>query len=214
MTEGSRRPRRRGGFFRWGTGVGHLLSLCLIPCLALLLLRTAALASGGAEAGGHEGPTWENFFWRSVNFVVLAGALYWLLAKKAREFFTGRQEGIRASLREAVAARETAEKKFKEYEQKLDKATGEIDQLTAMIRSQGLAEKERMIAEAGKAAEKMKADTRTRMEQEFKDASQQLRSETVELSVRMAEELLRKQVQIRDHEVMVEDYLAKVVNKN
>jgi F0F1-type ATP synthase membrane subunit b/b' len=71
-----------------------------------------------------------------------------------------------------------------------------------------------MIAEAGKAAEKMKADTRTRMEQEFKDASQQLRSETVELSVRMAEELLRKQVQIRDHEVMVEDYLAKVVNKN
>ena len=214
MREGSGRPRRRGEFFRRGSGLGHRLGLSLIPCLALLLLRTAAVASGGAEAGGHEGLNWVNFFWRSVNFVVLAGALYWLLAKKTRDFFTGRQEKIRTSLREAKAAREAAERKFKEYAQKLDKATGEIEQITAMIRAQGLAEKERMIAEAGRAAEKMKADTRTRMEQEFKEASQQLRSETVELSVQMAEELLRRHVRLQDHEAMVEDYLAKVVNKH
>ena len=83
-----------------------------------------------------------------------------------------------------------------------------------MIRTQGLSEKERIIAEAGKAAEKMKEDTQTRIEQEFKKASQQLRSETVRLSTQMAEELLRKHIQATDHETMVEDYITKVVSKN
>jgi F-type H+-transporting ATPase subunit b len=175
---------------------------------------TAAYASGGGETGGQEGPNWLNFFWRSVNFIVLAGVIYWLLAKKAKEFFTGRHKGIRTALAEAAAAREAAEKKFQEYSIKLDKATGEIEQISEMIRSQGLSEKERIITEAGKAAEKMKEDTQTRIEQEFKKASQQLRSETVRLSTQMAEELLRKHIQATDHETMVEDYITKVVSKN
>ena len=136
-----------------------------------------------------EGPNWLNFFWRSVNFIVLAGIIYWLLAKKTKEFFAGRHKGIRTALAEAAAAREAAEKKFQEYSAKLDKATGEIEQISAMIRSQGLSEKERIITEAKKAAEKMKEDTQTRIEQEFKKASQQLQSETVRLSTQMAEEL-------------------------
>ena len=198
-----------------GMGTVRRVFLCLIPCLAVCLFRlTAVYASGGNDAGGHEGPNWINFFWRSVNFVVLAGVIYWLLAKKTKEFFTGRQRGIRTALAEAAAARGAAEKKFQEYSVKLDKATGEIEQIGDMIRSQGLSEKERIIAEAGKAAEKMKEDTQTRIEQEFKKASQQLRSETVRLSTQMAEELLKKHIRTTDHEAMVEDYIAKVVSKN
>jgi F-type H+-transporting ATPase subunit b len=187
------------------------LIACLVPCIFWL---TAAYASGGGETGGHEGPNWSNFFWRSINFLVLGGALYWLLAKKTREFFTGRQDGIRAALAEAEIAREAAEKKFREYSVKLEKATEEIEQIGEMIRSQGLAEKERIIAEAGKAAAKMKEDTQTRIEQEFNKASQQLQSEAVRLSTQMAEELLKKHIQAADHEAMVKDYIAKVVNRN
>jgi F-type H+-transporting ATPase subunit b len=196
-------------------GTGCRVFLCLIPCLAVCLFRmTTAYASGGGDAGGHEGPNWLNFFWRSVNFIVLAGVVYWLLAKKVKEFFTGRHQGIRTALAEAAAAREAAEKKFQEYAAKLDKATGEIEQISEMIRSQGLSEKERIIAEAGKAAEKIKEDTQTRLEQELKKASQQLRSETARLSTQLAEELLKKHIQAADHDAMVEDYIAKVVSKN
>jgi F-type H+-transporting ATPase subunit b len=196
-------------------GTGRRILLCLIPCLTACVFRlAAAFASGGGETGDQEGLNWWNFFWRSVNFIVLAGVIYWLLAKKTKEFFSGRHRGIRTALAEAVAAREAAEKKFKEYSTKLDKATGEIEQIIEMIRSQGLSEKERIIAEAGKAAEKIKEDTQTRMEQELKKASQQLRSETVRLSTQMAEELLKKHIQATDHQAMVEDYIAKVVSKN
>ena len=186
---------------------------CLAALTACIFPLAAAYASGGDAAGAEEGPNWVNFFWRSVNFLVLAGILYWFLAKKAKEFFTGRREGIRTALAEAATAREAAEKKFQEYSAKLDRATEEIEQIGEMIKSQGLSEKARIVQDARKAAEKMKEDTRLRMEQEFNEASQRLRVEAVRLSTQMAEELLRKQIRAADHEAMVNDSIEKVVSK-
>ncbi len=187
--------------------------LFLIPLIACIFPLAAVYASGGGAPGAETGPNWVNFFWRALNFLVLAGVLYWFLAKKAKEFFTGRREGIRTALAEAVTAREEAEKKFQEYSAKLDKATGEIEEIGQMIRSQGLSEKARIIEDARKAAEKMKEDTRLRMEQEFNKAAQQLRTEAVRLSTQMAEELLRRHIRAADHEAMVNDSIEKVVSK-
>ena len=136
-----------------GQRTGRRRLVCLIACLISSLFRLAtAYASGG---GGEEGPNWFGFAWRLLNFLVLIGILYWLLASKIRDFLTGRREGIKTALSEAVSAQEAAEKKFREYSEKLDKATEEIEQLGEMIRSQGLVEKERILEEARKAAEKM-----------------------------------------------------------
>ncbi|MBN2438393.1 MAG: ATP synthase F0 subunit B [Deltaproteobacteria bacterium] len=197
----------------WETGAGRRVLTFFIPGFLFgLVTLTAAYASGGGE-GGHEGPNWFDFTWRAVNLLILAGVLYWLLAKKIKDFFAGRHERIRTALAEAVIAREEAEKKFREYDAKLNKATGEIDEIARMIRTQGLAEKERIIADARKAAEEMKEDTRARMEQEFKKARQELRIEAVRLSTQMAGELLRKDIKADDHEALVNDYIGKVVNK-
>jgi F-type H+-transporting ATPase subunit b len=194
------------------TGCGRGALTFFLPCLLLVILftLTAAYASGGG--GGNEEPSWFNFTWRGVNFLILAGILYWLLAKKVKAFFTGRREGIRTALADAVTAREKAENKFREYAAKLDKATGEIDEITRMIQAQGLTEKERIIEDARKSAEKIKDDTRARMEQDFNKASRELRLEAVRLSTQMAGELLRKNIQADDHEVMVKDYIEKVVS--
>jgi F-type H+-transporting ATPase subunit b len=198
-----------------GRGAGRRILLSLTPCLiASLLWLTAAYASGGGESGDQEGPNWFNFAWRLFNFVILVGVLYWLLAEKARGFFNGRREGIRTALAEAAIAREAAEKKFQEYSAKLDKATEEIDQISKMIISQGLAEKERILEDARKAAEKIREDTQARMKQEFNNASHLLRVEAVRLSTQMAEELLRKHIQAADHEAIVKDYIEKLGSKN
>jgi F-type H+-transporting ATPase subunit b len=207
MHDGTQPKRRRNSHMQ-------RVILCLITLVACIFRLTAAYASGGGTTGAEEGPNWVNFFWRSVNFLVLAGVLYWFLAKKVKEFFTGRREGIKTALAEAVIARESAEKKFQEYSAKLDKATGEIEQIGEMIKSQGLSEKARIIEDARKAAEKMKEDTRLRMEQEFNKASQRLRIEAVRLSTQMAEELLRQHIRPTDHEAMVNDSIEKVVSKH
>ena len=195
-----------------GQRTGRRELVCLVACLISCLFWLATpYASGG---GGEEGPNWFGFAWRLLNFLVLIGILYWLLASKIRDFLTGRREGIKTALSEAMSAQEAAEKKFREYSEKLDKATEEIEQLGEMIRSQGLVEKERILEEARKAAEKMKEDTKTRLEQEFSKAGRDLRIEAVRLSTQMAEELLMRHIKAEDHETMVKDYIEKVVNKN
>ena len=199
------------GFDTLQLAAGLFILFNLLCCIFPL---TVAYASGGGAEGGHEGPGWVGFAWKLLNFLVMAGIIYWLAAKKVKEFFTGRREGIKTSLAKAVTAREDAEKKFRDYAAKLDRATGEIDELTRMIQAQGLTEKERIIDEARKAAEKMKEDARARMEQEFNKASHQLRIEAVRLSAQMAEGLLQKNIRVEDHEAMVQDYIEKVVRKN
>ena len=129
---------------------------------------------------------------------------------KIKEFFAGRRTDIKASLEEAAAAKEEAEKKFKEYSTKLDKATEEIEGISDMIRAQGLTEKEKIIENARITAEKMEIDAQARIAQELKNASSQLRTEAVELSTQMAEEILKKNITKEDHENIVKDHLKNL----
>jgi F-type H+-transporting ATPase subunit b len=197
----------------WRTAMNRGLLFSIVSCAACLLGMATAFASGGAAAEGHEGANWLDFLWRLINFIVLIGLLYWLLAKKVKEYLSGRRDGIRTALADAVASHQAAEKKFREYSDKLDKATGEIEQIGEMIRSQGSAEKERIIEDARREAEKIRDDAQARMEQEFAKASQQVRIDAVRLSTEMAEGLLKKQITAADHETMVNDYIEKVVKK-
>jgi len=187
--------------------------LLVILSVSFILGATLLYASTG---GGHaeEGRNWAGFGWRAFNFFVLAGLLYWLMADKVRDFFSSRQSDVKTTLQGLAVAQEEAEKKFAEYNASLDKATEEIEAMADMIHRQGLAEKERIIADAERAAEKMKDDARKRMDHEFKTARHDLQNEAVRLSVQMAQEILKQNITATDHAVMVGDYIDKVVSKH
>jgi len=191
----------------------QLMKSFLVAGLVVLGTGAVAYAAGG---GGHESHDidWKDFGYRMLNFVILAGFLWWLSAKKVKEFFAGRRTDIKASLDQALAAKEDAEKKYREYVAKLDKATEEIDGIAEMIKVQGMAEKEKMIEEAKKTALKIEEDTKARMEHEFSNARNQLRAEAAQLSIQLAEELLKRNITVQDHENMVKEYLDKVVIKH
>ncbi|OPY05132.1 MAG: ATP synthase subunit b [Syntrophaceae bacterium PtaB.Bin038] len=185
----------------------------VLTCLGTLLLAVAAWAAGGEEHVDTRAQLID-FGWRVANFLVLMGILYWLMWKKMKSFFAGRRENIKASLEEAEVVKADAEKKFREYDEKIKKAEEEIQGIAAMIRAQGEEEKKRIIADAGRAAEKMKEDAKARMEQELKKAKNELRLEASELAVQMAEDILKKKVTKEDHEGMVREYLDRMVKKN
>ena len=191
----------------------QLIKSVMIAGSMVLVAGTVAYAAGG---GGeeHHPIDWKDFGYRMFNFIILAGFLWWLSAKKVKEFFAGRRNDIKESLNQAQAAKEEAERKYKEYVAKLEKATDEIDGIAEMIKVQGMAEKEKMIEEAKKAAVKIEEDTKARMEQEFSTARNQLRAEAAQLSIQLAEELLKRNITIQDHEKMVKEYMDKVVIKH
>ncbi|MGO9138647.1 MAG: hypothetical protein ACLP9S_09660 [Syntrophales bacterium] len=194
----------------FGRSYLRYLLLSIIP-----VVFTCAVAFA-SEGEGHEDnmKLWIDFAWRIFDFALLVGFLYWVAAKKIKEFFVDRRGNIKHGMEEKLTEKEETEKKFKEYSSRLDKATEEIKNIFEMIKAQGLTEKEKIIEDAKKAAAKMIEDTQVRMEQELKAARNQLRADAAALSVSMAEELLKKNITPELHENMVKEYLDKVVKKH
>lgn len=180
--------------------------------LLLLISASGVYASGGE--GGHDPKKWTDLAWKTFNFIVLVGFLYWLLAAKIKTFFVDRRKDIKESLENTSTQKNEAEKKYREYSEKIDKASLEIDGIFEMIKAQGVAEKQKIIEDAQKVAQKMKEDAKARIEQELQKASSQLRVEAVQLSVKMAEQILKRNITEQDHEAMVKEYMDKVVSKN
>jgi F-type H+-transporting ATPase subunit b len=188
------------------------VKLSLLFSSFFILLSSLAYASGGE--GGHENNMLKDFIWKTVDFIILVGFLYWLLAAKIKEFFVGRRQDIKDSLEKAAQQKNEAEGKFREYSEKIDKASAEIDGIFEMIKAQGVVEKQKIIEDAEKVAKKIKEDAHMRTAQELKKASDQLRAEAVKLSIQMAEEILKRNITMQDHETIVREYMEKAVNKN
>ncbi|MRR17010.1 MAG: hypothetical protein EG826_11200 [Deltaproteobacteria bacterium] len=184
----------------------------LLSLLFVLLSTCMVYASGGGEGEG--GSLWKGFAFKTLNAVIIIGLLVWMLAPKIKDFFSGRRQEIKESLETTAVQKAEAERQYREYAEKIDKASLEIDGIFEMIKAQGVVEKQKIIEDANKVAEKMKEDAQARLEQELKKASGQLRSEAVALSVQMAEEILKKNINAQDHETMVKEYMDKVVNKH
>jgi F-type H+-transporting ATPase subunit b len=180
-----------------------------------IFLISISIAFAAAEGEGGKGSKeWIDLGKKTFDFVVLMGLLYWLLAAQIKEFFSGRRVEIKKTLEESVEKKAEAEKKYREYSEKIDKASVEIDGIFEMIKAQGVTEKQKIIEDAEKAAKKMKEDAHARIEQELKGASDQLKEQAVQLSVKMAEEILKRSITAQDHEAMVKEYMDKVVIRN
>jgi F-type H+-transporting ATPase subunit b len=83
--------------------------------LTLLMVTGVVFASGGAEGGETD------IVQRTVNFLIFAGILYYLLADPIKNFFSGRSkeiadelEKVQEKLRDSKAAKEAAEQKIEE----------------------------------------------------------------------------------------------------
>ena len=191
----------------------QVLKNSLLPLFLILIAGAAYASSGGGEPVDHAAQM-KDLAWRVLNTAILVFFLYKMAWKKMKGFFVDRREAIKAQMDQAETAKSEAELKFKEYSDRLEKATGEITGIADMIKAQGVAEREKIVESAKRSSEKMKEDAKARMDQEYKKASDRLRIEAAELSVLMAEDILKKSVKPQDHETMVKDFLERMVRQN
>jgi len=149
-----------------------------------------------------------DMIYRFINFAILFGALYVILAKPLKEYLASRSDSIRKALDEARLVREAAEKRYKEYQEKMEKLTVEAKTLKEMLIDEGNKEKARIIEEANKAAQRIKEQAQFSAEQEIKKARQALKEETASLIAEMTEEKLKKEIKGSDQERLVREYLS------
>lgn len=191
-------------------GRGSLSSAFFI---SVFLLVSATLCFAGEEASHGVSPAQlRDFGWRVLSFSVLVAILWWG-AKKAdiKGLLAARREGVAKALRQAAEAREEAELKLAEYNEKLEKATREIDEIYEAIKQEGEAERNRIIAEAKETADRIREQASMAALQEVQTARARLQAETARLAVQLAEETLKRNVTKVDQDRFVDEYLSKVV---
>jgi F-type H+-transporting ATPase subunit b len=187
-----------------------------VSALALTVVILGLAAAGfAAEEGAHHVDTaaqMKDFAWRCLDFAALVVIAVWALKKAdVKGTLAARRSGIERTLKEAVEAKEAAEKKFKEYSERLDQANKEIEVISANMKREGELEKERIIAEAKEAAARIKAQAETAAAQEVLKAKDELRAEAAKLAVEIAEQKIVKNIAKGDQDKLVGEYTSKVV---
>ena len=182
-----------------------------------LMVAVSCFASEGSEAAGHANGVAQlkDFGWRVLNFSLVVAILAWAIKKgNVKGLLAARQESVEKTLRDAAEAREAAERKLEEYTEKLEKATREIDEIYLSIKLEAEAEKSRILAEAGAAAERIKEQSAAAADQEIQKARKELREEAARLSVQIATQTLQQRVAKTDQDrfinEFIDDYLTKV----
>jgi F-type H+-transporting ATPase subunit b len=189
----------------------HGVGLCRTAALAGLLALSAGAAWAASGGGGSHGGLSSTDWFRIMNFVVLAGALFFLLRKPIPRALSSRVQGIQSQLTDLEARKAEAEKHLAECNQKLGELEKEAERIVSEYIRQGQDAKARILKEAESASEKIQAQARRNIEHEFEQTKAQLQREIFEQSLAKAEALLKQNVTAEDQSKLVEDYLQKVV---
>lgn len=181
-----------------------------LAALLLILVADAAFAASGGDHGSH----WQNTdTFRIINFLVLAGLVFFLLRKPAAQFLGDRIKGIQEQLKELEQKKIEAEKKLAEYTRRLADLSAESDQIIDEYRRQGESMRENILKAAETAAAKLESQAMRNIEHEFKKARVELEMEIMEKAISRAETMLEKNITDKDQERLVGEYLDKVVIK-
>ena len=158
-------------------------------------------------------PQFESHFFASLIFweVVSFGILCWLLYKYAfpaiLEVLETRERKIRDSLEQAERHRGDAERLLREYEAKLAAASKEAEGLLgqAKERAQRVLEEneQRVLAES----ERIMAEAKREIEHEHRRAIKEIRSQTAELALQVAAQVVGRTLTDADHRRLAEEAL-------
>lgn len=146
-------------------------------------------------------------FWEIVSFGILLFILYKYAFPGILSVLEDREKKIKDSLEQAEQHRSEAERRLKEYEAKLSAAGKEADAIlsAAKERAQRLLEEneQRLTVEA----ERIKGDATREIEQERRKAIQDIRTQTTELALMVAEKVVQRSLTEADQRRFADEAL-------
>ena len=161
----------------------------------------------GADA---EHGVFSGLFWPTLNFIVLAGGLWWFLRKPFGNHLRDRHTSIRKELVEAANVKAAADAQLEEINRKLRALPGEIDALKERGAREIQAEEERIAAAADADRERLLEQTRREIALQLRIAKRELVEHTANLAVQLAGDRLQRQIRADDQDRLVDRYLEQV----
>jgi len=151
------------------------------------------------------------FLGKSVNFIIIFGALAYFLYKPLRSFFEKRSREIKEAIKEAEDSRKEAEEKLQEMKIRLTGLEEEITKIKKDAEVVGLKEKTRIANLAQKEAERIKRLAQQQIELEVKAGIQELKEYTTELATALASERIKEKLTPEDHSLLIDKSIERLV---
>lgn len=182
--------------------------IVLFLCLAVFAWQLPILAEEGGHGGGHGSDN--STLWKIINFAILAGALGYLAGKHAPAFFQGRSDLIRKGLDDAARISAEAEARTVAITKKLAALQTEIEELKRTAKVELEADQARAREEAGRILAKVNEHAQQDIDAAGKAARQQLKAYAAELSVQLAEEQIRSQMNSGTEDALVNSFAEEL----
>lgn len=164
----------------------------------------ALLAEGGAL------PVALSDVARVVNLFLFVLLMSFLLRKPIGEAFRARQEGIRRDLMRAQEERDAALAKLEEVEGRLSNLDAEVAAIRAQAEREAREESERIARSTEDDIRKLREQSQREIESAGKAARAELRAYTAEQSVRLAEDIIRREMRPDDDARLVKEYVEEL----
>jgi F-type H+-transporting ATPase subunit b len=145
-----------------------------------------------------------------VNLLLFAGAMYFVLRRPLAEAFRARQEGIRRDLMRAEEERRAAVAKLEEVEERLSRLGSEVETIHEQAQREAMEERARIERAAEEEVRKIREQARREIESASKAARAELRAFAAEQSVRLAEEMIRREIRPEDDAHLVGEYVEEL----
>ncbi len=149
--------------------------------------------------------SWVNYpgleLWKFVNlfiFIVVAFLLHRRFGRPVREALRSRGEGIKRELELARAERDRAVEKLSEVEERLSLLNTEVTTIGEKATAEARAERERIAAMTDAEILKIREQSQREIEATLKAARLELRAFAAQESVRLAEDILKREMRADD----------------
>ncbi|MDR2503856.1 MAG: ATP synthase F0 subunit B [Deltaproteobacteria bacterium] len=174
--------------------------------MVVFLLCVAAFYFG---YGSHS--EWVDFGFRLFNFFMFIALIRHFAGGGIKKFLRGRSEGIASKISGLENARTQASRRLKEVEAKIINLDKERQAIIAAYKAQGEAIKSEIIVKAEKNAKQIIAQAKLTAQSETDKAMRQMRAELAEEIFNTAEDTLRRKLDARVHEKIINKSLSRVV---
>ncbi len=171
--------------------------------------KAAEHKAEGHEGGESHGP---GIGWMWANFLILGGALGFLISKNAGPFFKSRTEEIQSELQEARKLRADSEARVSEIEKKVANLQSEMQSLRDHAKAEMDAEAQRIQQETARAIDKIRASAENEIAFASKLAQQELKAFSAELSLKLATGMIRERLTPAKQEELANGFVQQLAN--
>lgn len=145
-----------------------------------------------------------------ANLLILFFMFKKLLFQPVKKILAQRQAEIEKDYNEAEEAKLLAQEDKAQWEQKLKDAHSEADRIIKSAAERGEARGEKIVAEAKEKADGIVRRAENEAELEMKKATEGIKQQIVEVSTKLTEKMLGREIKADDHKQLIDSFIDDI----